>query len=384
MKDAILYSFCAGIAFTIGVMLLAVRSGKLQDNTAFCRMKRFLAYAAFIEVIIDVLSLGFISHGYELAVMNSFLKPFACCNQLALVTLALLGLIQYRFVTWTSVFKFIVPLDTLLLVYIAGYLVWNSDGDFFSGYHYVSFVKYSNFSTVMSWIIHINIFLELSICIIWLLVQTIRYLKRLESYFSGNEIVSGQRLVYLIYCYMLFFVVAFFDFTIDSLLINSIFIIINLSLFIIFTAILLNLSDSYKKIAVAAEPETEHVPNMANEVTDNYNVGVARILNKWVNQPEKPYLQEGITIASVAASLHLSRRLLSEFLNKFYSQNFNAWINALRVNEAKRLMDESENFSLTQVAEKAGFSDLSCMSRAFKRKTGMSPSQYRTQLHKLS
>lgn len=106
-----------------------------------------------------------------------------------------------------------------------------------------------------------------------------------------------------------------------------------------------------------------------------------RAVEKWVNNPEKPYLKAGITLKDAALGIGLSRRRLSDFVKKEYGCNFNMWINTLRIKEVERILSEEDNrLSLSYIADCTGFSDLPGMSNTFKKIVGISPSQYRNKL----
>lgn len=54
----------------------------------------------------------------------------------------------------------------------------------------------------------------------------------------------------------------------------------------------------------------------------------------------KIYLKEGITLIEIAQALNVGRSTLSYFINTEENQNFNTWINQLRISEAKSLIDQ--------------------------------------------
>ncbi|MGL4805438.1 MAG: helix-turn-helix domain-containing protein, partial [Bacteroidales bacterium] len=83
-----------------------------------------------------------------------------------------------------------------------------------------------------------------------------------------------------------------------------------------------------------------------------------------------------------AESLNVNPRLLSEYLNNMLGVNFNTWINSLRIEEVKSIINNKEEESLTEIAYKTGFSDLAAMSKIFKRLQGETPTAYRNRIHK--
>ena len=144
------------------------------------------------------------------------------------------------------------------------------------------------------------------------------------------------------------------------------------------------------EIAGAEESENQDIVNVnADEAHDGKDLQISidrrrieDLIHAWAERPEKPYLAEGLTLAKAADEIGISSRFLSGFLNDIYEMNFNAWINSLRVEEVKRLIDAGTGKSMTDLAVMAGFTDLSAMSRIFKRITGITPSMYRSESQK--
>ena len=293
MNYTIVYTFSAGIAFTLVILLLLARLGELKVNADFARMKRFLAYAAFLELLADTVSLCFAVKGADMNLVDSFIEPFISSNQLILLTYSLLGITRYRSIAWTSVFKLTTPLDIILLFYIGSYLGWNPHGDFFSIDNYVSFLTSSPVSKVFAWIIHICLFSVIACCVFFLIVHSVRYRKRLEDFFSGIEVVGGQRFVHLTNCYVAFFILAFFDIMLSSPVFNSLFAIVNPFLYIALSVILLSLGDLYKKKTFVIEPEFGRSTSTLEPVSDNNDVGIATSSTNGRTVPINPTCKRG-------------------------------------------------------------------------------------------
>ena len=104
---------------------------------------------------------------------------------------------------------------------------------------------------------------------------------------------------------------------------------------------------------------------------------IAKRLNQW--KELKVYLRFHVTIQDLSKEIGINRTYLSNFINETYGENFNNWINGLRINEAKyKILTTSEN-SLSEIARKVGFADLAHFSKIFKRKEGISPSDWKKQ-----
>lgn len=98
-------------------------------------------------------------------------------------------------------------------------------------------------------------------------------------------------------------------------------------------------------------------------------------IEEW--KEEKQYLMDQVTINDIAERLGTDRRNLSRFINDHYGINFSRWISEMRIEEAKRLMEEKNEESLEWVAQQTGFSSLSYFSKVFSQVVGVSPKKWR-------
>ena len=86
--------------------------------------------------------------------------------------------------------------------------------------------------------------------------------------------------------------------------------------------------------------------------------------------------KEDIDIEHIAAALSLSRHQLRNRLASITGLTPVAFVLQVRLNYAKHIIS-SDNSSLTSIANRCGFQNLSYFSKAFKRQFGVSPQQYR-------
>jgi len=92
----------------------------------------------------------------------------------------------------------------------------------------------------------------------------------------------------------------------------------------------------------------------------------------------RPYLYSNLSVEQLARQLGVPPRELSRAINQGLGQNFFEFISAFRVEEAKRRLDDSRNGdTILQIMYEAGFNSKSVFNSAFKKATGMTPSEYR-------
>lgn len=88
------------------------------------------------------------------------------------------------------------------------------------------------------------------------------------------------------------------------------------------------------------------------------------------------HYKEAITVNSVAQNLHISRSSISHIFSSRLSINFCDYINSLRLVEAELLL-KNKSYSITEISYLCGFSTIRTFNRAFLKRYGVSPSDYR-------
>lgn len=93
---------------------------------------------------------------------------------------------------------------------------------------------------------------------------------------------------------------------------------------------------------------------------------------------ERPYLEPELTLNALAVQLQMPPATLSRLLNNCLGQNFNDFINSYRAREVQDKInsEQFEHLSLLGIAFESGFSSKATFNRAFKKFTGLSPSEY--------
>lgn len=110
------------------------------------------------------------------------------------------------------------------------------------------------------------------------------------------------------------------------------------------------------------------------EKTDSAFLGVKEFIEK-----QKPFLDADLTLYGLAEQLELKPNHLSQIINSGSGSNFYDFINGYRVEEAKTKItsEESRQYTLLGVGMSCGFSSKSTFNRAFKKRTGLTPSEFK-------
>ena len=86
--------------------------------------------------------------------------------------------------------------------------------------------------------------------------------------------------------------------------------------------------------------------------------------------------RENISIKNISEQLHISPSHISHIFNRRLHISFSDYINALRLNEAAKLL-ANYGFTVAEVANLAGFPTIRTFNRAFQKHYGMTPTTYR-------
>ncbi len=95
----------------------------------------------------------------------------------------------------------------------------------------------------------------------------------------------------------------------------------------------------------------------------------------------KPHLNCMLNQDNLSGQLQRSPRHLSQLINRHYQQNFFDFINTYRVEECKRLLADpaKRDETMLEIMESAGFNSKATFNTFFKKKVGLTPSEFRQQ-----
>lgn len=88
------------------------------------------------------------------------------------------------------------------------------------------------------------------------------------------------------------------------------------------------------------------------------------------------HYHEPLSLKAVAKALHISTSHLSYMFSDKINMSFSDYVNTLRVNDATRMLRETE-LRMTEIVEQSGFPTIRTFNRAVLKHTGLTPTQYR-------
>lgn len=388
------YFFGAVVSLVVAIFLFGVKI-KSKGEGSFYRVKLLLAACASIDVIQYTGNLLCIWNGFDYLLLDKFVVPVAFYVQIYLVSFAFLALLHSRL----NVLKYRIILPIPVLLVSAAYVIayWKFNGWTSSMANYISFTETIP-ARLISALLYAIISLEVIIVLAAACVRIIKYREIIGNYFSGQQKISSSKPILLIFAVITYIGLASFDFIASVPAVDMTLMWVNTILYMSFAIVVLNLQVTYIEASPAFSPsmsdEPSDVVSLVDENTACEVVGPAAaesdsaadrryvedIVRVWSGRDDKPYLKDGITLGSAAAQMGISPRFLSSYINDIYEVNFNTWINMLRIDFVKAELKKGTAITMTELALKAGFSDLAAMSRIFKRLEGETPSQFRSKL----
>ena len=88
------------------------------------------------------------------------------------------------------------------------------------------------------------------------------------------------------------------------------------------------------------------------------------------------HFREKLSLTVLERELHISKYYISHIINERLGEGFNEYINSIRINEACKLLRESEK-SIKDISAEVGFGTVRSFDRAFASKKGETAREYR-------
>ncbi|WP_028549673.1 AraC family transcriptional regulator [Paenibacillus sp. UNC451MF] len=115
--------------------------------------------------------------------------------------------------------------------------------------------------------------------------------------------------------------------------------------------------------------EMKPVLSSTSREKENHN------LTSQVIQFLEKHLDRNLTLEEVSESLHIAKTRLKEIFKKGTGYSIMGYFARMKIEKAKQLIRE-ESCSITEIAQELGFSSVHYFSKAYKKATGMSPTEY--------
>lgn len=125
---------------------------------------------------------------------------------------------------------------------------------------------------------------------------------------------------------------------------------------------------------------TEKITNPSTKQVTHENIALVKKIEQYIIK-EKAFLIPDITIADISQGINEHPKRVSLAINAVAKKNFKSFVNSFRIAESKRLLEDesSANLSVEGIGLEVGFKSKSVFYSAFKKETGVTPSNYKNQ-----
>lgn len=394
------YIIVTTTCFALSSVLFLTKGIKtpLSNNKSYIKGKNLIATGILMEGFVHFLMFITIVLGYKYQNMYEFVIPTIFFVQVIIIYAGLQTFmyskvnVSYRLGVYMSL-----PIVAIALVHYAIFFIPDLHALVDDGIDMASYDAYLECATsrVLDALLTAYVVTISSIGIYFLTVSKIRFLDHIRKYHDGEENGKCAWMHVLIWTQIIFYVLCCVTILVTTPEFNVTSLWIQFVLSIIITISTLNIQEIYLHLGPAfGNASTDVEEQKADDAIDGADNGedtapentdgdpISVIIDRWLNRSDRPYLAEGLTINKVAEQMNLNKRLLSQYLNNVLCQNFNAWINELKVNEVKRIIEEEPSQNFNTIANRVGFNDAPAMTKVFKSVCGMTPTMYRNSLVK--
>lgn len=137
--------------------------------------------------------------------------------------------------------------------------------------------------------------------------------------------------------------------------------------------------DEIKEALQTMKEKLDGLPKDHEENEDSQSAG-SFIVNKAIRYMTENY-QQKLTLQTVADCCYVSQWHLSKLLNRYAERSFYDILNAIRIQEAKKLL-EDPSLKIGEISERVGYVDTAHFARTFKKLENMSANEYRNSLRR--
>ncbi len=141
--------------------------------------------------------------------------------------------------------------------------------------------------------------------------------------------------------------------------------------------IVLRSSIETNKVLIGAQELKAHSHSEDEFLNEKHQKDFEKIKSHIIN--DKLYLDPLLSMEVLAAELGMSKSYFSKLINSYSDFNFSDFINALRIEQAKRFLSNKaySNYTIVAIGLECGFNSKSTFYAAFKKFTSETPSTFR-------
>jgi len=134
-----------------------------------------------------------------------------------------------------------------------------------------------------------------------------------------------------------------------------------------------------KNIEWAAQDRSVEVTTSvaAETITEDKDLALTRQL-MLMFEKDKIFLDDNVNLNTIAQRLNTNRNVMSRIINSKFQKNFAALMNEYRIKEAVRLLNDEQNkkYTMQAISEMCGYKNRQVFYVAFKKETGVTPTEF--------
>jgi len=229
---------------------------------------------------------------------------------------------------------------------------------------------------ISSVVLHVQI----ALYVIASLISIYRYRREIKNIYSAVERINLSWLLFIIFAFATMWFTDFIGFILDAFSINlggtNIYLlVVSVSINLVFANYLV-----YKGLrqADAFSGLMDREKYSSSKIPDEESSKIVKRL-KEAMQREKPYLNADLSIKDLSEHINIHPKFLSQIINSQFDQNFFDFVNFYRIEEAKHIIrnNTDEKMTILEILYEVGFNSKSAFNNAFKKNTGMTPSEFK-------
>jgi len=236
-------------------------------------------------------------------------------------------------------------------------------------------------------IIYFSLHLQILIYIFFAVRLLISYRNELKKIFSSIEKVNLSWLIIILFGFIFMWIIDLTHFilfkTVD--LPASIYNMMNffsLNINFVFAFLIVYKGLKHPELFYELADQTEKVKYEKSNLTKEESLEYLNRLKDFMRE-EKSYLEPDLTINDLASKVNIPSKTLSQVINENLNQNFFDFVNSYRIGEAKKMLsDLDKKITVLEVLYSVGFNSKSAFNSAFRRHTGLTPTEYKRRPNK--
>lgn len=347
------------LAFSLCLFFLAVPKKKELKNYIFARK---VVASTFLVYCIALVCEAVCRNPLAGDLLNSMIVVAIAVTQAFLFTFALITLLNIGFLTRRRAFN-----ETVV---VAASIV-------------AAFILFAQCPEKMQETVFYGFCLWYAVLVIRYIAIFHRYYKsyrqRMDNWFSDGERMRLRWVPVAFYSATAIGIVALVFAWIITPLTQLLFMVTCGVYYSVFAVKFMNYVQVFQKIETPLTEKTAEMPTHVEEegaATEDDRILMEQIEN--IVKANALFKTPDLSIANVAALCGKSHRIVSEAINHCQGVNFKTYINEYRLAEAERLIQGGwlKQHTLDALAKETGFASRINLYRSFKRKNGISPSDY--------